>query len=484
MLANMFPDMLYSWQNGANPAGLERSRGETEFLALKFVQLILPWPGHRIDALATLRHQYDTAYLSLGEQPALGVIAAAGFLASFVVIALMLVGRRRFTANASTWQLLSGLSAIILFAFMCATIGGISTLVSFLTSSLRGWNRMSIVIMILSLGVIGLLLDLAVRKFLASSKTTRSAFVTLPLAAVMLFVIVVDQTPGNTADSYAGTKAAFESDEAWVQSLEDTLEPGSNVLLLPYIPYPESSAPNGALASDQMIPYLHSTTLHWSNGGIKGRPAADWPGTLENYPSGDLVELATAAGFAGIVVDRGSSSDHGAALETALSASLGTPPESSPNGRYGFFDISAELAATEPSSVGALITDPVMPYPTPDFAAVVGEDGDAQISSPKPLPHFTLTNSRDESRAVTLSFEVTSSVSDGSVTIAWPDGSTSTEPSTGYVAHFEKTLDVASGSHLVGVDSIDLDGHPVVDVTIESLVVTQDAVETYLKDRG
>jgi len=491
MLANMFPDMLYSWLNGANPAGLERSRGETEFLALKFVQLILPWPGHRIDALATLRHQYDTAYLSLGEQPALGVIAAAGFLASFVVIALMLVGRRRFTKNAATWQLISGLSAIILFAFMCATIGGISTLVSFLTSSLRGWNRMSIVIAILSLGVIGLLLDLGVRRLLASSRRTRSAIVTLPLAAVLLFVIVVDQTPGNMGDSYAGTKAAFEADDAWVQSLEDTLAPGSDVLLLPYIPYPESSASNGALASDQMVPYLHSTTLHWSNGGIKGRPEADWPGTLENYPTADLVTLAATAGFAGIVVDRGSSEDRGVALESALSTALGTGPRVSPNGRFGFFDISAELAAIDAATpaaqlatAGALVTDPVMPYPTPDFASVFGEDGDLQISSPKPLPHFTLTNSRDETRTVTLRFTVTSSVSDGSVSIAWPDGSTSTEPSTDFVAHFEKTVDVASGSHLVAVDSTDLDGRPVVSVTIKSLVVTQNAVVDYLQDRG
>ena len=491
MLANMLPDMLYSWQNGANPAGLERGRGETEFLALKFAQLILPWPGHRVGALANLRHQYDTAYLSLGEQPALGAIAAAGFLASFVVIALMLVGRRRFGKDAAAWQLVTGLSAIILFAFMCATIGGISTLVSFLTSSLRGWNRMSIVIMILSLGVVGLLLDLAVRRLLASTRITRSAIITLPLAAIMLVVVVVDQTPSTTADGYAATKSAFEADDAWVKSIESTLAPGSNVLLLPYIPYPESSAPNGALASDQMIPYLHSTTLHWSNGGIKGRPTADWPGSLDNYPSSDLVTLATAAGFSGIVVDRGSSNDFGVALESALSTTLGTAPTVSPNGRFGFFDISSRLAASrdstdaaQTSAVGQLVTDPVMPYPSPDFASVFGEDDDEQFTSPKPTPHFTLANSRDATRTVRVSFTVTSAVSNGSVTVTWPDGSTSTEPSTDFVARFEKTLDVASGSHLVGVDSTDLDGHPVASVALKSLVVTQNAVETYLKDRG
>jgi hypothetical protein len=489
MLANMLPDLLFSWQNGANPAGLQRARGETEFLALKFVQLILPWPGHRVGALAALRERYDAAYLSLGEQPALGALAAAGFLASFVVIVLMLVGRSRFSRDQGTWQLVSGLSAITLFAFMCATVGGISTLVSFLTSSLRGWNRMSIVIAVLSLGIVGLLLDLAVRRFLAASKRTRSAFVTLPLAAVLLVVVVVDQTPGEAAYGYATTKAQFESDDAWVQSLEDALAPGSNVLLLPYIPYPENSASNGALASDQMIPYLHSTTLHWSNGGIKGRPAADWPGTLQNYPDADLVTLAASAGFAGIVVDRVSSEDHGAALEAAIGDSLGTDVEASPNGRFGFFDISDELAAVESelpqrelSEIATLITDPVVPYPTPSFDAMFDEDGAPQISSPKSHPQFTLENPGSAPRTVTVDFTVTSPIPDGSVMITWPDGTTTTEPSTDFTATVSKTLEVEPGSRLVGVTSLDLDGVESRSVIIGSLSVVQTAVERYLGD--
>ena len=487
MLANMLPDLLFSWQHGANPAGLERARGETEFLALKFVQLILPWPGHRIGALANLRQQYDAAYLSLGEQPALGAVAAAGFLASFVVIVLMLVARSRFSRDQAIWQLVAGLSAITLFAFMCATVGGISTLVSFLTSSLRGWNRMSIVIAILSLGILGLLLDLAVRRFLAASKRTRSAFVTLPLAAVLLVVIVVDQTPGSAAAGYATTKAQFESDEAWVQSLEDTLAPGSNVLLLPYIPYPENSAANGALASDQMIPYLHSTTLHWSNGGIKGRPAADWPGTLEDYPADDLVTLAATAGFAGIVVDRASSTDGGAALEAAVSASLGRAVVPSPDGRFGFFDISdelaavtAELPAAELDEIGTLITDPVVPYPTPSFDAMFNEDDQPQISSPKSDPKFTLANPGTSARSITISFTVTSPIPDGSVRISWPDGTTTTEPSTNFTAQVTKTLDVEPGSQLVGVTSLDLNGVESKSVIVTSMSVAQTAVERYL----
>jgi hypothetical protein len=491
MLVNMFPDMLFGWLNGANPAGLARSRGETEFLALKFSQLILPWPGHRVAALGNLRQQYDAGYLALGEQPALGVVAAAGFLAAFVVIVLMVVARRRFSRDAATWQLVGGLSALVLFAFMCATIGGLSTLVSFLTSSLRGWNRMSIVIALLSLGIVGLLLDLGIRRLVASSKRTRAAFLSIPLAAALVVVGFVDQTPADVGDSYASTKASYEADKAWVASIEDTLDAGAMVLMLPYIPFPENSASNGVLASDQLVPYLHSTQLRWSNGGIKGRPTADWPGTLENYQADDLPTLASSAGFSAIVVDRSASIDGGVALEESLVDLLGETPDVSTSGRFAFFDLrdyrdglASQIPSDELARIGALVTDPVMLYPAPDFYSGYDKDGNVQLLSGKPLPRFTLTNSRDEARKVTVSFTIASGVPDGSVTVTWPDGSTTTETSSESVAAFSKTLVLEPGSHLGTVDSVDLNGTAVEKIELDSLVVVQSEVQEFLDSRG
>jgi hypothetical protein len=490
MLANMFPDMLFGWQNGENPAGLARGRAETEVLALKFTQLILPWAGHRIPALSELRRQYDTGYLALGEQPALGAIAALGFLASFVVIVLMVVARRRFSRDAATWQLVGGLSALVLFAFMCATIGGLSTLVSFLTTSLRGWNRMSIVIAALSLAILGLLLDLAVRRIAASSRRTRAAFVSVPLAAVLLVVGFVDQTPGDTGDGYAATKERFESDRAWVASVEDTLDAGDMVLMLPYIPFPENSSSNGVLASDQLIPYLHSENLRWSNGGIKGRPTSDWPGTLAGYPSDRLLTLAASADFSAVVVDRAASLDGGVALEEELAAQLDQAPVVSGSGRFAFYDIrdyraalAAEVPDDELDRIGTLVTDPAMLYPAPDFYSGFDADGLDQLLTSKPLPRFTLTNGLDEAREVTVEFTVTSAVADGSVTVTWPDGSTSTETSTDSTASFRTTLVLEPGSHLATVDAVDALGAPVDKIVLHSVVVTQSELAEFLISR-
>jgi hypothetical protein len=66
--------------------------------------------------------------------------------------------------------------------------------------------------------------------------------------------------------------------------------------------------------------------------------------------------------------------------------------------------------------------------------------------------------------------------------ITWPDGTTTTEPSTDFTATVSKTLEVEPGSRLVGVTSLDLDGVESRSVIIGSLSVVQTAVERYLGD--
>ena len=489
MLANMFPDILYSWQNGANPSGLQRSRGETEFLALKFVQLILPWPGHRIDILAELRQQYDNAYLSLGEQPALGLIGAIGFLASFVIIVLLIGARKRFTEGSPRVELLGGLSIMVLFAFMCATVGGFSTVVSFVTSSLRGWNRMSIVIAMLSLAIVGLLLDLVIRRFRENHSSRATAFIAGGLAAAILVVGFFDQTPDNIGDGYAETKQRFESDDAYFSALEERLDTGDSVLLLPYIPFPENSGATGVLASDQLVPYLHSTSLRWSNGGIKGRPTADWPGELSNYDDDDLATLASSAEFDGIMIDRAASLDRGAAVEETLTAQLGEDAYVSPDGRFAFFDLrdySEDLAAStsvaELANIAALVTSPVVIYPTPDFNASYAEDLSPQFETTHSNSAFSITNARDHTRTVHVEFTVTSPVSDGYVSATWPDGTITKETSTGFTASFSRTLSVASGTFPVVVSAVDLNEAPLDSLLVSGIGLTEKGITTFLAD--
>jgi hypothetical protein len=492
MLVNMLPDLMFSWANGVNKLGLERSRGETEFYALKFAQLILPWPGHRAGPLRELRRQYDQAYLGLGEQPALGLVAACGFIAAFVVIGAFVIRRGAHRANRaedSRLNLVGSLSLLVIVAFLFATVGGLSTLISFLTTSLRGWNRMSIDIAALALAIVGLLLDLAIERL----RTRRPRLTRHPLAVptvlcvVLLAVGFYDQTPGDASAGYKTAATHFNADRDWVAGIEGELPTGSMVVLLPYIPFPESSSASGFLASEQLVPYLQSTSLRWSNGGIKGRPKADWPGQLGDYGASHLATLAATANFTGIMIMRAGYVDGGVAIEQAVRDATGLHPKESADGRYVFFDLrplSQTLAATvRPAireAIGSLVTNPVTVYPYPGFSIGLDDDEAQFYGGAGTNSAFTLTNDARHSRDVQLSFDVTSGVQQGTVTVSLPDGRILTQNHETASSVIQTTLAVPPGSHHVTINLTDANGGAVKDSKVTDLRVQEVGVARYL----
>jgi hypothetical protein len=306
IVANMLPDLLYRVTHGTNPGALVRTPVESEIYALKLSQLLLPAPGHRFAPLAYLRGQYDLHYPLLSESPALGLIAAAGLIA-LVVIAVVTVARAGFRSPAGDAPdvRLATLSYLTVVAFLFSTVGGLSTLISFVSTSLRAWNRISIVIALLALAAVAILLDRLViyirRRALLAERP--ALLVTLPLAAVLILLAFWDQTPAPSAASRQATIASYDSDAAFVSDIENVTAAGDAVLELPYIAFPESPPVNGVLDSDQLRPFLHSTRLSWSGGGIRGRETIDSIGELAAESADDLVADSVRLGYVGVVVD-------------------------------------------------------------------------------------------------------------------------------------------------------------------------------------
>jgi hypothetical protein len=494
MLANTLPDFIFSRMNGANELGLERAHGETEVYALKLAQLLLPWPGHRSDLLRSIRNRYDAAYPTLSEQPALGLVAAVGLLAAFALIALLLVRRAPLgstRAEDPRWILLGGLALLVFVAFLFSTIGGFSTIVSFFTSSLRGWNRMSIVIAALCLAIVGLLLDLAWERLRA--RTTRWAAVPRRLVGATLCLALVgvgfyDQTPAVSSVGYQEAAARFDADRAWIARLEAQLAPESKVLLLPHIPFPESSSANGFLSSSQLVPYLHSSTLRWSNGGIKGRIQADWPGQLDDYPTSELAALATTADFSGIMLTKAAYVDGGKSVEQAVQDNTGITPQHSADDRYVFFNLEAlgqALAGTPGrglrEAISASITNPVTPYPYPGFSSRYEKTtGDPYFGGKGTAAAFTLVNDSSVARQVRVSFQVTSGVPQGTVTVSLPDGTRVVADHVTSTVDIDATYAAAPGKTQIVVDLADAVGNPVDESIVRQLSVTDVEVVEYL----
>jgi hypothetical protein len=489
MLVNMLPDLAFGWQNGANAGGLARSRSEAEIYALKLSQLLLPWPEHRVDFLRQIRERYDAIYPLVSERPALGIIAACGLIAAFIFLAVNGLLKRAGTITAPRWSIVAALSSLTFVAFLFASVGGLATFISFFTASLRGWNRMSIVIAMLSLAVVGLLLDLLIG-YLAARRSWKAAAHTAAAIVVSVALLVVgyiDQTPERPAERYAQTKVQFAADRDWFESVESSLEPSSMVLLLPYIPYPESANSAGFLAAEQLVGYLQTNEIRWSNGGIKGRPTADWPGQLSSYPTHQLVDLAATAGFSGIVIQRDALLDHGAELETVISQSLGTAPLVSRNGQYSFFDIAdrateitaaASDAAHEAAS--ASITNPVTPYAVPSFFRENFESGSATPFRGPVGGSFKLANATDAAVPATLSFTLTSDPHVTTALVTLPDGTKRSVTLVDGSGTFSTRLNVDPGTWDVGVAFVGAERLPGSVSALSDMKVIQEPLADFL----
>lgn len=365
LAAAMLPDILYARANGSVAAAFVRLPQEAELYALKFSALILPAPGYRIPALAQLSEDYATNFPLPSERPALGLIAAVGFVILLFVVPI--VGLASRSQASATRQRLVELSVLTWAGFISATVGGIGTLVAlFLTDSIRGWNRMSIFLALLGLTAVGLIVDASIRRFRRSvgwAGRIRAQIISVVVAVCVLLVGLFDQSLKGAVPDYQASAAEWNSAETFVDDLSARVPNGAMIFQLPYMVFPEGGAYNGVYDSEQLKLYLHNSDLRWSGGGIKGRPQSDWPATVAAQDAPTMTRNLAIIGFEGIVIDRDAIADAGAALEEQLKPLLGAPELISPDGRYVYYSLEAvnrqalsDTTSEERSAIAAQIT--------------------------------------------------------------------------------------------------------------------------------
>lgn len=354
LAAAMLPDILYARANGSVAAAFVRLPQEAELYALKFSALILPAPGYRIPALAQLSDDYATNFPLPSERPALGLVAAVGFVILMLVVPL--VGLASRPQASATRERLIELSVLTWAGFISATVGGLGTLVAlFLTDSIRGWNRMSIVLALLGLTAVGLILDASVRRLRRTAGwagRVRAQIVSVIVAVCVLLVGLADQSLKVAAPDYQASAAEWNSAETFVRDLSSQVPDGAMIFQLPYMVFPEGGAYNGVFDSEQLKLYLHTSDLRWSGGGIKGRPQSDWPATVAAQDAPTMTQNLAIIGFEGIVIDRDALADAGAALEAQLQPVLGDPQLTSPDNRYVYYSLRPVSQQVQASTTG------------------------------------------------------------------------------------------------------------------------------------
>jgi hypothetical protein len=331
---NILPTIIYAYEHGKNMDVGKRPPEDAEIYGMKIVQLLLPISGHRISSLAKLKEAYNRRSAGLvneNDTVSLGAIGGFGFL----MLIGWLVCRRPEFRNG---ELCSSLAVLNISAVLLATVGGFGSLFAFLISpQIRAYNRMSVYIAFFSLFAVALLGENLMRRW-AKSKSSRCLF--SGSSGLILLIGILDQTSPHFVPPYEHIKAEYNSDADFVGRIEALVPENTMIFQLPYMPFPEHPPVHRMQDSDLFRGYLHSRTLRWSYGAMKGREGDAWQREVVRKPINELVETLAFIGFSGIYLDRYGYADHGEALETKLSAYLDVLPIVSANQRLVFFNLA------------------------------------------------------------------------------------------------------------------------------------------------
>lgn len=351
MIANMAPDILYQRSEGASPAAFAREPLESEMYAFKLAGLVLPVPWHRIVSFAEFRSDYNSTFPLPSESPALGAVAAAGFLYLLFLPLVVAVVRRRIPVRGPFGRSQRILSMFAIVAFLCGTIGGFGTLFAlFVSPDIRAWNRIIVYLALFSLASVALLIDGAlglVSERRADLKPSVGRVLAVGICGVIALGGLYDATPPRTWNADPAVLRAWNNDVDYVARIERRMPKGSSIFELPVMAFPESEPIHRMADYEAIRPYLHSSRLRWSYGGVKGRPQADWQTAAAEMDTPALMTTLAAAGFTGIHVDRfGYGRRAVGELETQLDELFG-PPIVSRNNRFAFYDMRDFASAAE-----------------------------------------------------------------------------------------------------------------------------------------
>lgn len=465
MLMNMAPDILWARSTVDSPAAFARAPLEAELYGLKFTSLIFPVHWNRIGDLGAWRFTYDETFPLPGERAALGVVAALGFVVLLALPIVLLIRGRR-----GDWWPSRRISSLSLFAwigFAFGMVGGLATIFALLISpDIRAWNRIVMFLMLISLSVVAISLDHGtgwVRRRVADRG--RLAVLVAPvLALALLGGGLFDQVAPKTWALIGDEQARWDNDKAYVADIESRVPADTMVYQLPAVAFPESLPVNDMEDYELMRPYLHSTDMRWTYGGLKGRPKGDWATVASQLPTDRLVVALAAAGFGGIHIDRfGYPSHDTSVLEGDISRLVGVDPVESPDGRFAFFDLGDFVADVEDErsrkwldNVGNHLVNPPMYYWQQDFnPPFVDPEGSVVLPGKGPAIGLDLLSQRVRDTPVRLTFTLRADGATGPtpVRITWPDGDVE-EVIVGVDGlAVDRKLDMAPGASEVGLSA-------------------------------
>lgn len=332
VIANISPSLINNAIEGKNPEAVSRSLYGSEIYGFKIVQLILPRPGHRVEFFAKKTDAYNssTPLVTENVQSSLGAIGSLGLL----ILAGVLV--KTFSGRVVDSRLrLLALITIVLILF--GTIGGLGSLFSMLvTTSIRGWTRISIFISFGAITAFFIGLQLLIeRKFSCSQQK----YIYPVLCFFLICIGILDQTTSACKPCNISSHASFNADRKFIVELENKLPVGTAVYQLPYMYFPENPGLFRLPDYEHAVGLANSKELRWSYGGMKGRKGDQFFRALSKAPIEKQLEVIKNLGFGAIYIDRRGFSDNANSLLLEIRKHAGDPIATRHDGEVVVFEI-------------------------------------------------------------------------------------------------------------------------------------------------
>lgn len=306
IIINLLPTIYFIYKYGYNYENLNRLPMESEIYAFKISQLFIPAGYHIIGVFRELSNFFflQSGYANENATASLGILTCIGLIISLSNLLSHVINRNKVNSILLTDNriLISGL--FILFYLLFASMGGLVSLYSLLISSTaRGWNRVSIYIACFAIISLTILFDIVF------AKVKSKIFHYLIVVAAVCF-IVLDQSP--VFSSFIQSQSSqYQRDKKFFQSIEKQLPTASAVFQFPYQNYPGDDQKYAMDVYAHSLAFLHTSQLRWSFGGMRWREGDWFYRQLALLPLNDQLDIIRAMGFKGITIDKSGYCDGG-----------------------------------------------------------------------------------------------------------------------------------------------------------------------------
>jgi hypothetical protein len=356
LIVNNVPFVMSRIERGPNTVAANRPLSDQDYYALRPLDLILPAPGHRINALSKIEVKGDQGKITNNEAGGtpLGTFGAIGFLWSIGAVLALGLGMRARKPETKFVAQIGGLNVICI---LVGAVGGFAYLLALEGFSMyRTWNRISLFIAFGSVLATGVLLERLFRWI--KGRTTKP--IALGIVGVIVAFLCVagayDQVTPRYIPNYQNIAVRFDTDATFYHQLEKMVPKGSMMFQAPFEQFPEAGTIVNMTDYQDFTGYLHTTTLRWSYGGMKGRPEGDWEQNLSVFDPVAMMASVAAVGFQGAVIDRTGLTNNGEDFLKAITPYTGPVLLQSQDNRLLYVDLTG-LRARLVRELGASAVD-------------------------------------------------------------------------------------------------------------------------------